>query len=97
MIVEESNRYGYCKRQKVIAYTKCMCDIKQCKGNNISTHIMIFLASVDASVVLYGHHPTDTLERSWGQRSYQSWRQITLEDVKAFLGFSILMGINIHP
>lgn len=54
MIVEESNRYGYCKRQKVIAYTKCMCDIKQCKGNNISTHIMIFLASVDVSVVLYG-------------------------------------------
>ena len=32
-----------------------------------------------------------------GAEKYQSWRQITLEDVKAFLGFSILMGINILP
>ena len=32
-----------------------------------------------------------------GAEKYQSWRQITLEDVKAFLGFSILMGINVLP
>ena len=25
---------------------------------------------------------------------FRSWREITLEDVKAFLGFSLLMGIN---
>ena len=32
-----------------------------------------------------------------GAEKYQSWRQITVEDVKAFLGFSILMGINVLP
>ena len=32
-----------------------------------------------------------------GAEKYQSWREITVEDVKAFLGFSILMGINVLP
>ena len=32
-----------------------------------------------------------------GAEKYQSWRQITLKDVKAFLAFSILMGINVLP
>ena len=32
-----------------------------------------------------------------GEEKYSSWRKITLEDVKAFLGFSILMGINVLP
>ena len=32
-----------------------------------------------------------------GAEKYQSWRQITLEDMKAFLGFSVLMGINVLP
>ena len=32
-----------------------------------------------------------------GVKKYQSWREITVEDVKAFLGFSILMRINVLP
>lgn len=32
-----------------------------------------------------------------GAEKYTQWKQITLEDVKAFVGFSILMGINILP
>ena len=32
-----------------------------------------------------------------GEERYREWKKITKEDVKAFLGFSILMGINHLP
>ena len=32
-----------------------------------------------------------------GEERYRDWKKITKEDVKAFLGFSILMGIDHLP
>ena len=32
-----------------------------------------------------------------GEERYREWKKITKEDVKAFLGFSILMGIDHLP
>ena len=32
-----------------------------------------------------------------GQEKYQSWSKITVEELKAFLGFSVLMSINSLP
>ncbi len=32
-----------------------------------------------------------------GAERYRSWRKLTVHDMKAFVGFSILIGINLLP
>ena len=41
--------------------------------------------------------PSRYAEEVMGAERYSSWHNITLEDLKAFIGFNILMGINVLP
>ena len=36
-------------------------------------------------------------EETMGADAYASWKAITCEDIRAFMSFNILMGINRHP
>ena len=43
------------------------------------------------------HHPNRYAREVMGADKYTCWREITIEDLKAFVGFSIQMGVNGLP